>query len=63
LFLFGGFNGNERLNENFVYDFDSGHWSQIDGTGGDVPSGRSSLVAQIYENALYVFGGYNGTNV
>uniref|UniRef100_A0A7S2UT53 BTB domain-containing protein n=1 Tax=Fibrocapsa japonica TaxID=94617 RepID=A0A7S2UT53_9STRA len=27
---------------------------------GEVPSGRSSLVAQVHENSLYVFGGYNG---
>lgn len=30
---------------------------------GDAPSGRSSLVAQVYNNFLYVFGGYNGSNV
>jgi len=29
----------------------------------DVPSGRSSLVAQVYENCLYIFGGYNGVTV
>jgi hypothetical protein len=39
------------------------HWSQVDCTNGDAPSGRSSLVAQIYNNFLYVFGGYNGSIV
>lgn len=29
----------------------------------DIPSGRSSLVAQVYENYLYIFGGYNGLTV
>jgi hypothetical protein len=47
----------------FVYCFDSNHWTQVIATHGDAPSGRSSLVAQIYENSLYVFGGYNGTTV
>jgi hypothetical protein len=32
----------------------------VDCTGGEAPSGRSSLVAQVYENNLWVFGGYNG---
>lgn len=25
-----------------------------------LPSGRSSLIAQVYDNSLYLFGGYNG---
>merc|ERR1712190_401340 len=29
----------------------------------DPPSGRSSLVAQVVNNSLYVFGGYNGSIV
>ena len=33
----------------YVYDFDTNHWSTIDCTHGDAPSGRSSLVAQVYE--------------
>jgi len=39
------------------------HWSQVDCSHGDAPSGRSSLVAQVHNNYLYVFGGYNGTTV
>jgi hypothetical protein len=39
------------------------HWSAVDCTHGDAPSGRSSLVAQIHNNFLYVFGGYNGSIV
>lgn len=27
---------------------------------GDVPTGRSSLVAQVHGNSLFIFGGYNG---
>jgi len=29
----------------------------------DPPSGRSSLVAEVFNNSLYVFGGYNGSIV
>ncbi|CAN0566547.1 unnamed protein product, partial [Ectocarpus sp. 12 AP-2014] len=27
---------------------------------GDLPTGRSSLVAQVHGNSLFIFGGYNG---
>lgn len=46
-----------------AYDFETNHWSEVDCTSGDAPSGRSSLVAQVYENQLYIFGGYNGATV
>jgi leucine-zipper-like transcriptional regulator 1 len=42
------------------YDFITNHWSEVDCTNGDAPSGRSSLVAQVFENSIYIFGGYNG---
>lgn len=49
LYLYGGYSGTERLSDMFSYDFDTNHWSTIDCTAGDAPSGRSSLVAQVYE--------------
>ena len=39
------------------------NWSKIDCRSGDAPTGRSSLVAQVHKNFLYVFGGYNGDHV
>jgi hypothetical protein len=47
----------------YAYDFETNHWSEVDCANGEAPSGRSSLVAQVYENCLYVFGGYNGSTV
>ena len=46
-----------------MIDFETNHWSEVDCTNGECPSGRSSLVAQVYENSLYIFGGYNGVTV
>ena len=46
-----------------AYDFETNHWTEVDCSNGERPSGRSSLVAQVYENCLYIFGGYNGQNV
>jgi leucine-zipper-like transcriptional regulator 1 len=63
MYLYGGYSGSERLADMYAYDFDTNHWSQVDCTRGDAPSGRSSLVTQVYNNSIYVFGGYNGTTV
>mmetsp|Transcript_25862 Transcript_25862/g.37863 ORF Transcript_25862/g.37863 Transcript_25862/m.37863 type:complete len:612 (-) Transcript_25862:104-1939(-) len=63
MYLYGGYSGSERLADMYAYDFDTNHWSEVDCTNGEAPSGRSSLVAQVYENSLYVFGGYNGVTV
>lgn len=63
LYTYGGYNGSDRLADMLAYDFETNHWSEVDCTNGERPSGRSSLVAQVYENSLYIFGGYNGTTV
>lgn len=63
MYVYGGYSGNERLDDMYAYDFETNHWSEVNCTSGDAPSGRSSLVAQVYENCLYIFGGYNGSTV
>ncbi len=63
MFCYGGYSGSKRLSDMYCYDLHTEFWSQIDCDHGDCPSGRSSLVAQVYENNLYVFGGYNGETV
>ena len=63
MYTYGGYSGSERLADMFAYDFETNHWSEVDCTAGDRPSGRSSLVAQVHENSLYIFGGYNGVSV
>jgi len=63
MFAYGGYSGSERLADMFAYDFKTGHWFEVNCSDGDRPSGRSSLVAQVYKNCLYIFGGYNGLTV
>eukprot|EP00984_Skeletonema_dohrnii_P011099 scaffold4403_cov164-Skeletonema_dohrnii-CCMP3373.AAC.5 len=63
LYTYGGYSGSERLADMFAYDFETNHWSEVDCSQGECPSGRSSLVAQVFENSLYIFGGYNGMAV
>lgn len=52
LYTYGGYNGQDRLADMLAYDFETNHWSEVDCTHGDRPSGRSSLVAQVYENSV-----------
>ncbi|KAF4744108.1 Leucine-zipper-like transcriptional regulator 1, partial [Perkinsus olseni] len=61
LYLFGGYSGQERLNDLHEFRFDLQTWFLVQTE--DPPSGRSSLVAQVHNNSLYVFGGYNGSIV
>lgn len=61
LFLFGGYSGQERLNDLYEFRLDCHAWFVMHTE--DPPSGRSSLVAEVYNNSLYVFGGYNGSTV
>jgi N-acetylneuraminic acid mutarotase len=63
MFVYGGYSGSERLSDMYAYDFETNHWNEVDCSNGDVPSGRSSLVAQVYRNCMYIFGGYNGSVV
>ncbi|KAL3760521.1 hypothetical protein ACHAWU_001856 [Discostella pseudostelligera] len=63
LYTYGGYNGTDRLADMLAYDFETNHWTEVDCSNGERPSGRSSLVAQVYENCLYIFGGYNGSTV
>lgn len=63
MFTYAGYSGSERLSDMYCYDFKTKFWSQIDCNYGQCPSGRSSLVAQVYDNHLFVFGGYNGETV
>jgi len=66
MFVFGGYNGTERLNDMYEFDFPHNTWKRMYQSSnflkdsGNMPSGRSSLVAQVYQNSMYVFGGYNG---
>jgi len=61
LYLFGGYSGQDRLNDLYQFRFDIHAWFLIPTES--PPSGRSSLVAQVYGNSFFVFGGYNGSIV
>merc|ERR1712157_493827 len=53
LYLFGGYSGQERLNDLDEFRFESTTWLAVNTE--DPPSGRSSLLAAVYNNSLYAF--------
>ncbi|CAD8054512.1 unnamed protein product [Paramecium sonneborni] len=55
LLLFGGFNGLERQNDLYEFDFGIKTWKKLEVN--ESPKGRSSMVFQIYNDSLYIFGG------
>jgi hypothetical protein len=58
MYLYGGYSGSQRLSDMHAYDFETSAWSPVDGNiGGEMPGGRSSLVAQVYENYVVSWTG------
>jgi len=63
LITFGGWNGFSRtwFNDLNIFDLNTKHWERIDVTG-DPPSNRTSHTALVYNDCMYVFGGFSGTH-
>jgi hypothetical protein len=59
LFIFGGWNGRERLNDLHVLNLETFEWSQPK-TGGVSPQPRAGMTLTAVRDKLFVFGG-NGT--
>ena len=60
LFIFGGWNGKERLNDIHVLDTSTSTWSRPD-VGGDLPYPRAGMTLTALRGRLYLFGG-SGTS-
>jgi len=61
IYIFGGYDGFNRVNDFFEYNVDCDSWQEVifDGRDGP-PTPRHSHSAVVYEDCLYVFGGYDG---
>lgn len=74
-YVFGGYDGSVRLNDFHEFNFATRQWrcicepskhdpeDDVWNRSSPMPSGRSSLIAQVYKHSLYCFGGYNGSTV
>mmetsp|Transcript_25240 Transcript_25240/g.54649 ORF Transcript_25240/g.54649 Transcript_25240/m.54649 type:complete len:476 (+) Transcript_25240:162-1589(+) len=60
LFIFGGWNGRERLNDIHILDTKTGVWSRPH-VGGDLPYPRAGMTLTALRGRLYLFGG-SGTS-
>jgi len=60
MYVFGGFSGEEYLNDLFEFDIETETWTDISSLyKGDVPSARSRFCAAVHDNCMYVLGGWN----
>ena len=65
LFIFGGYDGQSRINDFHRYSFTDKTWSPINSVSDldeNVPSPRDRHISVVYQNALFVFGGFDGTS-
>jgi hypothetical protein len=60
LFIFGGWNGSERLNDIFILDSETSTWSEPR-VGGIKPHPRAGMTLTALRGRLYLFGG-SGTS-
>jgi N-acetylneuraminic acid mutarotase len=61
-YVFGGFDGTSRVNDLFEFEFSTKCWQQISSRRETLPpSPRHSHSALVFENSLFIFGGYDGS--
>jgi N-acetylneuraminic acid mutarotase len=61
LFIFGGWNGNERLNDIHILDTNTSTWTRPR-VGGELPHPRAGMTLTALRGRLFLFGG-SGTPV
>jgi N-acetylneuraminic acid mutarotase len=60
LYIFGGYNGSDWLNDFHEFDLTTKVWRKIEPEG-DCPSPRFGYVAVRHADSFIIFGGYDGT--
>ena len=61
IFIFGGYDGFNRVNDFYEYNVTSRSWQEVLYQGrSTAPSPRHSHSAVVYKDSMYVFGGYDG---
>uniref|UniRef100_A0A7S2PDR2 BTB domain-containing protein n=1 Tax=Leptocylindrus danicus TaxID=163516 RepID=A0A7S2PDR2_9STRA len=64
MYVFGGYEGQRRVNDFHKFDFMEKKWSPMIASplSGPPPSPRDRHVSVAYRNAFYVFGGFDGSS-
>lgn len=61
LFIFGGYDGNSHQSNLYKVDLKGKVFLNVK-TNGELPCGRNGHTATLYENEIYVIGGWNSSN-
>lgn len=61
LYIFGGYDGSNRVNDFYKFSFKAAKWSQIVSTGA-TPSARDRHVVVSHGDKIFIFAGYDGNN-
>ena len=64
LYIFGGYNGQARVNDFYAFSFASRRWTPVlaAANSGRPPSPRDRHVSVVHGTTFYVFGGFDGTS-
>ncbi|EGZ30586.1 hypothetical protein PHYSODRAFT_323948 [Phytophthora sojae] len=61
LYIFGGYDGSNRINDFYEFNFKRKLWSVVLAIG-SAPSPRDRHVAVVYKDSFYVFAGFDGSS-
>jgi len=61
LYIFGGYDGSNRVNDLYRFNFKASKWSQVIVSGAS-PSARDRHVTVSQNERIYIFAGYDGNN-
>uniref|UniRef100_A0AAV1TDC4 BTB domain-containing protein n=1 Tax=Peronospora matthiolae TaxID=2874970 RepID=A0AAV1TDC4_9STRA len=61
LYVFGGYDGSNRTNDFYEFNFNRKLWSVVLAIG-SAPSPRDRHVAVVYKNSFFVFAGFDGSS-
>jgi len=56
---FGGYSGEDCLNDTWAFDISTRKWTELQCTG-SIPCPRCDHAAVLVDDVMYVFGGYTG---
>lgn len=62
-YIFGGYDGTNRRNDFYSFNFSTNTWSELNPNGSaSPPSPRDRHTAVVHARQIYIFGGYDGYN-
>lgn len=62
LFVYGGYDGINRLNDFYEFNTENNTWQEVIYSGfGQPPSPRHSMCSVVHDGNMFVFGGYDGS--